>query len=47
MMENYRNTIHFEKLVSHVFGQEDAQEAMGVSMGPDSMKVVVGRMKGD
>jgi threonine dehydrogenase-like Zn-dependent dehydrogenase len=46
MMESYRNTIHFEKLVSHVFAQEGAQEAMGVSMGPDSMKVVVGRMKG-
>jgi threonine dehydrogenase-like Zn-dependent dehydrogenase len=45
MMETYRNTIHFEKLVTHVFGQEDAREAMRVSMGPDSMKVVVGRMK--
>ncbi|MDA4113714.1 MAG: alcohol dehydrogenase catalytic domain-containing protein [Thaumarchaeota archaeon] len=46
MMESYRNAIHFEKLVSHVFAQEDAQEAMRISMGLDSMKVVVGRMKG-
>jgi hypothetical protein len=46
MMESYRHSLGFDKLVTHVFGQEDAQEAMEVSMGLDSMKVVVGRMKG-
>jgi len=45
MMESYRSSIHFERMVTHVFGQEEAQEAMDVSMGMDSMKVVVGRMK--
>ena len=46
MMESYRHSLGFDKLVTDVFGQEDAQEAMEVSMGLDSMKVVVGRMKG-
>ncbi len=47
MMDSYRSIIPFEKLVSHVFEQEDAQEAMKVSIGIDSMKVVVGRMKNE
>ena len=45
MMESYRHSLGFDRLVTHVFGQEEAQEAMEVSMGLDSMKVVVGRMK--
>lgn len=45
MMDSFSSTIPFEKLVTHVFGQEDAQEAVETSMAMDSMKVVVGRMK--
>ncbi len=45
MMDAYASTIPFQKMVTHVFGQEDATEAMETSMGADSMKVVVGRMK--
>lgn len=45
MMDSYASAIPFEKLVTHVFGQEDAQDAVETSMGLDSMKVVVGRMK--
>ena len=44
MMEAFGSTIPFEKLVTHVFGQEEAQRAMETSMGTESMKVVVGRM---
>jgi threonine dehydrogenase-like Zn-dependent dehydrogenase len=44
MMESYRGIIPFERMVSHTFAQEDAQEAMKVSMGLNSMKVVVGRL---
>jgi threonine dehydrogenase-like Zn-dependent dehydrogenase len=45
MMDAYSSAIPFGKLVTHVFGQEDAQEALETSMGTESMKVVVGRMK--
>jgi threonine dehydrogenase-like Zn-dependent dehydrogenase len=45
MMESYRDIIPFEKMVTHRFDQEDAKEALETSMGLDSMKVVVGRMK--
>ncbi len=46
MMESYRQMIPFHKMVTHRFGPEDAREALETSMGPDSMKVVVGRMGG-
>lgn len=46
MMESHRGLIPFDRMVSHIFAQEDAQKAMEVSIGPDSMKVVVGRMDG-
>jgi threonine dehydrogenase-like Zn-dependent dehydrogenase len=45
MMESYRQMIPFQKMVTHRFGPEDARDALETSMGLDSMKVVVGRMK--
>jgi threonine dehydrogenase-like Zn-dependent dehydrogenase len=45
MMESYREAIQFEKMVTHRFDQEDAKDALDTSMGLESMKVVVGRMK--
>ena len=44
MMDSYRNIIHFERMITHRFDVEDANEAVGVSMSPDSGKVVLGRM---
>src|SRR5438552_18535503 len=45
MMESYRETIPFERMLTHRFDPEDAEDALETSMGLDSMKVVVGRMK--
>lgn len=44
MMDAYRNIIPFDKLITHRFDVEDANEAIKVSMSSDSGKVVLGRM---
>lgn len=44
MMDAYRNIIPFEKLITHRFEVQDANEAIHVSMSPDSGKVVLGQM---
>jgi threonine dehydrogenase-like Zn-dependent dehydrogenase len=45
MMDAYRNSIHFEKMVTHRFDVEEATKAIEVSMSPDSGKVALGSMK--
>jgi threonine dehydrogenase-like Zn-dependent dehydrogenase len=45
MMDAYRNSIPFGKLITHRFDVEDATQAIEVSMSPDSGKVALGPMK--
>ncbi len=45
MMDNYRNSIPFEKVVTHRFDVEDASKAIQTSISPDSGKVALGPMK--
>ena len=41
LMEKYRDTYPFEKLVTHEFALEDVDQAMRTAMSPDGMKVVM------
>lgn len=41
LMEKYRNTYPFKKLISHEYALSDIDNAMQKAMSPDSMKVVV------
>ena len=41
LMEKYRDTYPFEKLISHEYALADIDEAIQKAMSPDSMKVAV------
>jgi L-iditol 2-dehydrogenase len=40
MMHRYEDTFPWEKLITHRFGLDQAQEALETSFSPDALKVV-------